>query len=107
MLLSRLSVALCWWRGAAGAVWLKMWWAQQDEAAHDKMRAVVTSGQLEFVNGGWSMQDETTPIYSDGTHKNDSARTPTASSQVARAQLRRRNDVVTHIGTPTNEPAVS
>jgi hypothetical protein len=46
-------------------VWLKMWWAQQDEAAHDRMRAVVASGQLEFVNGGWSMQDETTPIYSD------------------------------------------
>jgi alpha-mannosidase len=41
------------------------WWLEQDEAKRDQVRELVSSGQLEFINGGWCMHDEATPSYVD------------------------------------------
>ena len=32
------------------------WWAEQSAEKQASVRALVASGQLEFINGGWSMQ---------------------------------------------------
>eukprot|EP01138_Halocafeteria_seosinensis_P006677 gb/GECG01006825.1/.p1 GENE.gb/GECG01006825.1/~~gb/GECG01006825.1/.p1 ORF type:complete len:1010 (+),score=105.95 gb/GECG01006825.1/:1-3030(+) len=41
------------------------WWLEQEEAKRDQVRELVSSGQLEFINGGWCMHDEATPSYVD------------------------------------------
>ncbi|KAJ0047951.1 hypothetical protein Pint_16953 [Pistacia integerrima] len=41
------------------------WWRQQSEAMKVKVKGLVDSGQLEFINGGMSMHDEATPHYID------------------------------------------
>ncbi|CAK9166161.1 unnamed protein product [Ilex paraguariensis] len=41
------------------------WWRQQSEALQTKVKELVNSGQLEFINGGMCMQDEATPHYID------------------------------------------
>lgn len=41
------------------------WWRQQSEARKIKVRQLVDSGQLEFINGGFCMHDEATPHYID------------------------------------------
>ena len=41
------------------------WWAEQSEAKKSEVRDLVTTGRLEFINGGWCMSDEATPTYSD------------------------------------------
>ncbi|KAJ4833502.1 hypothetical protein Tsubulata_007999 [Turnera subulata] len=41
------------------------WWRQQSEAMKIKVKELVNSGQLEFINGGMSMHDEATPHYID------------------------------------------
>lgn len=33
-------------------------WAEQDEDVQAKVQQLVANGQLEFVNGGWTMHDE-------------------------------------------------
>jgi alpha-mannosidase len=38
------------------------WWLEQTPAMHARVRALVANGQLEFINGGWCMNDEA------GTH---------------------------------------
>jgi len=43
----------------------KMWWDLQTDQKKDKVRELVKSGQLELINGGWSMHDEACPIYDD------------------------------------------
>lgn len=43
----------------------KMWWDEQNEDMRDKVRGLVSNGQLELVNAGWSMHDEACPIYED------------------------------------------
>ncbi|OWM67548.1 hypothetical protein CDL15_Pgr028411 [Punica granatum] len=41
------------------------WWRQQSDAMKIKVKELVDSGQLEFINGGMCMHDEATPHYID------------------------------------------
>ncbi|KAF2559726.1 hypothetical protein F2Q68_00014272 [Brassica cretica] len=41
------------------------WWRQQSNAKKVKVKKLVDSGQLEFINGGMCMHDEATPHYID------------------------------------------
>lgn len=41
------------------------WWRQQSETLKVKVKRLVDSGQLEFINGGMCMHDEATPHYID------------------------------------------
>ncbi|CAA3024604.1 alpha-mannosidase At3g26720-like isoform X1 [Olea europaea subsp. europaea] len=41
------------------------WWRQQSETLKTKVKELVNSGQLEFVNGGMCMHDEATTHYID------------------------------------------
>ncbi|OMO99297.1 hypothetical protein COLO4_13373 [Corchorus olitorius] len=41
------------------------WWRQQSNAKKIKVKELVDSGQLEFINGAMSMHDEATPHYID------------------------------------------
>jgi len=43
----------------------KMWWDLQTEHVKEQVRGLVSNGQLELTNGGWSMHDEACPIYED------------------------------------------
>lgn len=42
-----------------------MWWDEQTPEMQEKVKGLVNNGQLELVNGGWSMHDEACPIYED------------------------------------------
>ena len=42
-----------------------MWWDTQLDSMKDKVRNLVANGQLELINGGWSMHDEACPTYTD------------------------------------------
>ncbi|KAA8540621.1 hypothetical protein F0562_024460 [Nyssa sinensis] len=41
------------------------WWRQQSEAVQNRVKKLVSSGQLEFINGGMCMHDEAAPHYID------------------------------------------
>ncbi|KDO43591.1 hypothetical protein CISIN_1g0150281mg, partial [Citrus sinensis] len=41
------------------------WWRQQSKAMKVKVKGLVDSGQLEFINGGMCMHDEASPHYID------------------------------------------
>ncbi|XP_011083026.1 probable alpha-mannosidase At5g13980 [Sesamum indicum] len=41
------------------------WWRQQSEAVKKIAQMLVTSGQLELINGGWCMHDEAATHYID------------------------------------------
>lgn len=41
------------------------WWREQTEPTRDIVRDLVAQGRLEFVNGGWCMNDEATTHYVD------------------------------------------
>ncbi|KAG9141901.1 hypothetical protein Leryth_009276 [Lithospermum erythrorhizon] len=41
------------------------WWRQQSESLKAKVKDLVNSGQLEFINGAMCMHDEATPHYID------------------------------------------
>jgi lysosomal alpha-mannosidase len=41
------------------------WWREQDDTMKAAVRELVKNGQLEFTNGGWCMNDEAAPHYSD------------------------------------------
>ncbi|KAK7290561.1 hypothetical protein RIF29_05069 [Crotalaria pallida] len=41
------------------------WWRQQSSAKKIKVKELVDSGRLEFINGGMCMHDEATPHYID------------------------------------------
>ena len=43
----------------------QMWWAEQPDSMLNLTRRLVASGQLEFINGGWSMHDETDNTYAE------------------------------------------
>ena len=42
-----------------------LWWRDQTDAVKLKFKSFLASGRIEFVNGGWSMNDEACPLYSD------------------------------------------
>ena len=44
-----------------GQAFFQRWWRQQDDAMKTNVKALVTAGQLEFVNGGWCMYDPRFP----------------------------------------------
>lgn len=39
------------------------WWYEQDEPMKSIVRKLVDEGRLEFINGGWCMNDEATVTY--------------------------------------------
>lgn len=39
------------------------WWEDQDEETREAVKALVSSGQLDFVNGGYVQHDEATAHY--------------------------------------------
>lgn len=39
------------------------WWTNQNENTRNDVKNLVESGQLEFISGGWSMNDEATTYY--------------------------------------------
>jgi lysosomal alpha-mannosidase len=39
------------------------WWNQQTDAIRTKVQGFVTDGRLEFISGGWCMNDEATTHY--------------------------------------------
>lgn len=41
------------------------WWNEQDDEKKKAVKKLVKDGQLEFINGGWSMNDEGTTYYED------------------------------------------
>ncbi|KZV21769.1 alpha-mannosidase [Dorcoceras hygrometricum] len=41
------------------------WWREQSETIQDKVKKLVKSGQLEFINGGMCMHDEAATHYID------------------------------------------
>ncbi|XP_076960936.1 putative alpha-mannosidase At5g13980 [Bidens hawaiensis] len=41
------------------------WWREQSVATQAKVKRLVSSGQLEMINGGWCMHDEAAPHYID------------------------------------------
>jgi lysosomal alpha-mannosidase len=40
------------------------WWENQDAEIKSDVRKLVNDGQLEFIGGGWAMNDEATAHYS-------------------------------------------
>lgn len=43
----------------------KMWWDHQNENMRQETKKLIKNGQLELINGGWSMHDEACPTYDD------------------------------------------
>ncbi|CAF0769192.1 unnamed protein product [Adineta ricciae] len=39
------------------------WWNQQTDEIHDKVKKFVSEGRLEFISGGWCMNDEASTHY--------------------------------------------
>ena len=42
-----------------------LWWRDQTEEMKADVRMLIQEGRLEFVNAGWSMNDEACPYYAD------------------------------------------
>ena len=45
--------------------YLAMWTRRQTDKTIALVKQLVENGQLELINGGWSMHDEATPTYQD------------------------------------------
>ena len=39
------------------------WWNEQSEGMRNTVKQLVNEGRLEFISGGWSMNDEATTHY--------------------------------------------
>ena len=42
-----------------------LWWREQTEETKAFVHQLVEEGRLEFINGGWCMNDEASPHYAD------------------------------------------
>ncbi|WVZ05250.1 hypothetical protein V8G54_018596 [Vigna mungo] len=51
--------------GKESQAFFQRWWRQQSKVMKIKVKELVNSGQLEFINGGMCMHDEATPHYID------------------------------------------
>ena len=69
------------------------WWADQSSATKDAVRALVANGQLEFVNGGWTMADEAVNTYEAMVNQ------LTYGTDFLRRELNVTVDIAWHIGT--------
>lgn len=45
--------------------YFERWWNEQNETGKNVVKKLVGNGQLEFINGGWSMNDEAVTHYVD------------------------------------------
>lgn len=41
------------------------WWEEQTEDIRTAVKELVEQGRLEFINGGWCMNDEAATHYND------------------------------------------
>jgi hypothetical protein len=41
----------------------KMWWDNQSDQMKLDVKGLIANGQLELINGGWSMHDEACPTW--------------------------------------------
>ena len=41
----------------------KMWWDNQSDKMKLDVKGLIANGQLELINGGWSMHDEACPTW--------------------------------------------
>ena len=41
----------------------KMWWDKQNDKMKQDVKGLIANGQLEILNGGWSMHDEACPTW--------------------------------------------
>ena len=41
------------------------WWRRQNDLKRAQVLGLIKSGQLEFINGGWTSNDEATPTFVD------------------------------------------
>ena len=41
------------------------WWQEQTDEIKNDVKQLVNEGRLEFINGGWCMNDEATTHYAD------------------------------------------
>jgi lysosomal alpha-mannosidase len=46
-------------------VFFERWWEEQNDWKKEKFREVVKEGRVEFVGGGWTMNDEACTYYED------------------------------------------
>lgn len=46
-------------------MFFERWWRHQTEEKKEKFREVVKEGRVEFVGGGWTMNDEACTYYED------------------------------------------
>jgi hypothetical protein len=42
---------------------MRQWWDLQTEEIRNQVRALINSGQLEIISGGWAMHDEAVTHY--------------------------------------------
>jgi alpha-mannosidase len=45
--------------------YFERWWNLQTNKTKEEVRQLVKSGQLEFINGGWTSNDEACPSYEE------------------------------------------
>jgi hypothetical protein len=41
------------------------WWSKQKDEVREDVKELVRNGQLEFINGGWTSNDEACPSYEE------------------------------------------
>jgi len=55
-------MSLCRFIYVETAFWWK-WWMKQHDTIRHQVKKLVNNGQLEFIGGGWSMNDEAVTNY--------------------------------------------